>query len=268
MRIQHDFHIHTTLSSCAKDPEATVENYVQWARKNGLNKIGFSNHMWDSAIPCPIPWYHGQDCAHVAQVRKEFERVDARDVRLYYGCEVEYDYAHRDIALTEEAAQQFDYILVPNSHTHMVMPREFLEPRTRHAQFMFDAFMDIVQSPLAKYVTAIAHPFSAVACPYDRRELFCLISDEQYRECFQAAREAGIAIEINITAYEHFTLREVLEHPAMDMLRIAKACGCKFLFGSDAHTVADTGILGQWARVYMIAELLELGAEDIVEIAR
>ena len=270
MIIDHDFHIHTTLSLCAHDETATVENYVRRAKRMGLRKLGFSNHMWDSAVSCaPNDFYKVQDCAHVAQLRREIDRYNAEDdVDLYFGCEVEYDPARRDIALTERAAQAFDYILVPNSHTHMMMPKESYEPKSRHAQFMFDAFVDIATSPLAKYVTAMAHPFSAVACPYDQRLLYPLISDEQYREAFSLARESDIAIELNLSCYTGFGIREIVQDPSIRMFRIAKECGCKFLFGSDAHSAAACASLDDWWIGYVLAELLELKEADIAEIAR
>ena len=48
--ITHDFHIHTSLSFCAKE-SATIDAYVKIAKNIGLKKIGISNHFWDSKIP-------------------------------------------------------------------------------------------------------------------------------------------------------------------------------------------------------------------------
>ena len=270
MIIDHDFHIHTTLSLCAHDDTATVENYVRRAKDLGLRKLGFSNHMWDSsARPASGNFYEVQDYAHVAQLRSEIDRCSAESgVDLYFGCEVEYDPIRRDIALTERTAQAFDYILVPNSHTHMMMPEEYYEPKARHAQFMFDAFMDIVTSPLAKYVTAVAHPFSAVCCPYDRRLLYPLISEKQYREAFVCAREHDIAIELNISGYTEYGIREIVQDPTIRMFRIAKECGCKFIFGSDAHSAAAGETHDFWWIAYILAELLELKEADLTEIVR
>lgn len=263
MKITHDLHIHTRLSRCAKSETAVVPNYILNARKNGFSKIGFSDHMWDSAVPCPISWYHTQNFPHVEALRAELERADEPGLALSFGCECEYDYAGRGIALTEEVARKFDHILVPNSHTHMVMPKEFYEPYEKHARFMLDAFWDIVKSPLSGYVTGVAHPFSAVGCPYDERVLYGLISEKQYRECFQAAREKGIALEINISCFAGLPLNEILSHPALEMYEIAKDAGCRFLFGSDAHTAEPGGIQDKWAVAYVMAELLGLTEDDL-----
>ncbi len=45
MKTTHDFHIHTTLSKCATKENATMENYVNHAKKLGLKKLGFANHF-------------------------------------------------------------------------------------------------------------------------------------------------------------------------------------------------------------------------------
>lgn len=270
MRINHDFHIHTTLSLCAHDASATVENYVRNAKRNGITKLGFSNHMWDSAIPgASERFYKPQNYDHLALLRPEIEKFGGDDgIQLYFGCEAEYDPARRDIALTEEIARKFDYILVPNSHTHMMMPKEFYEPKQRHAQFMLDAFLDTVKSPLAKYVTAMAHPFSAVCCPYPRELLYPLISDAQYGEAFSLAREADIAIELNTCGYVHSTLQQILDHPSLRMFAIAKECGCKFIFGSDAHSAAPGDVQDSWWIAYVLAQALDLKEDDIAPIAR
>lgn len=49
MKITHDFHIHTALSSCAQ-PSATLESYLAHAKRLGLKKIGFADHYWDEKV--------------------------------------------------------------------------------------------------------------------------------------------------------------------------------------------------------------------------
>ena len=177
MKIEHDFHIHTTLSLCANET-ATVENYLATAKKLGLKKLGFSDHFWDSAIGGAFEWYQKQDYEHVVQLKSELERVTGEDVKIYFGCETEYDPIHHGVALTEEAAEKFDFILVPNSHTHMMMPKDFYQPHQKHVDFMVQAYHEILDSNVSRYITAVAHPFEAVNCPYDRTRLIDMISDD------------------------------------------------------------------------------------------
>ena len=125
-----------------------------------------------------------------------YGRIGIRLIRwlLLFGAEAEYSYENRRPAVTPDVAEQLEVLLVPNSHTHLTMPKDFYQPYEKHAEYMIDAFMDIVNSDVARYITAIPHPFMAVCCPYDNRILIDLISDDSFKRCFSAAAEKGIAL--------------------------------------------------------------------------
>ena len=265
MKITHDFHVHTNLSLCAK-PTATLEGYLETAKKLGLTKLGISNHFWDAAIPGANDFYVPQDYDHVASLRPAIEKADVPGLRVYFGCECEYDPWRHGVACTEEVAERFEYMLVPNSHTHMMMPKEYYHPYEKHAEFMLAAFEEIVDCPLSKYVTAMAHPFEAVACPYDNEILIDLIPDDRYRRLFAKAAGKGIAFEINISSMVKKTPEEVEKASVIRLFRLAKEEGCKFLFGSDIHNVPEN--LAPFKNAELVADLLSLTEEDLAPIAR
>jgi len=37
MQADHDFHLHTFLSSCSADPEQTVDRLIAYGRENGVS---------------------------------------------------------------------------------------------------------------------------------------------------------------------------------------------------------------------------------------
>lgn len=264
MKIEHDFHIHTTLSLCANET-ATVENYLATAKKLGLKKLGFSNHFWDSAIGGAIEWYQQQDYEHVARLKLELDRVTAEDVKIYFGCETEYDPVHHGVALTEETAEKFDFILVPNSHTHMMMPKDFYQPYQKHVDFMVQAYNEILDSKVSRYITAVAHPFEAVNCPYDKTILIDMISDDCFKRMFDKSARKDIAFEINVASMKKMTDAQIAESFQMRMFRLAKECGCKFIFGSDAHNAEAHRLYEH--HVNLVADMLQLCENDIVKIA-
>lgn len=49
-KIDHDFHIHSVLSPCVKNPEQTVENILAYGEKNGFVAICLTDHFWDEWI--------------------------------------------------------------------------------------------------------------------------------------------------------------------------------------------------------------------------
>lgn len=269
----HDFHIHTSLSFCAKE-SATLKNYIDISKRIGLKKIGIANHFWDSAIPridtyyktkYDVGFYDHQDFHHILQVKPEIERYQNEGIEIYFGAEAEYDPIRKDVGITQEVAEQLDFLLVPNSHTHATMPIAYYEPYDRHVQFMIDAYNDIIDSNVSRYITAIAHPFSAVACPYPKAILYEMISDDCFKRLFDKTAGKGIAVEINTGVFRGLKDKEIEENPRVRMFRIAKECGCKFIFGSDAHS--DTAHDDYIAILEKLTRLLELSERDIADIA-
>ena len=264
LKIEHDFHIHSYLSSCAQE-NATIEHYVNTAKELGLKKIGFSDHMWDSNIEGATKWYQLQDYDHIIKLKDEISKTDTKGIKIYFGCETEYNLLYRDVAITKEIASQLDFLHVPNSHTHITMPKESYQPYEKHAKYMINAFHDILKSRVAGLITAIVHPFFAVNCIYDNRELFKIITNSQFEECFRGAKEKDIAIEINISSYKEKSLSQIYEDPSLRMYHIAKDCGCKFIIGSDSHN--DKGH-EQFERAYVITSILGLTNDDFAEITQ
>ena len=270
MNITTDLHMHTHLSFCGKD-EATVENYVAQAAGLSLTCLGFTDHMWDSAVP-GMPWWYRQtdiqNVEHVLQLRSVLEQNRDCGVALLMGCEAEYDYPGRGVALTEAAAEQFDFIIASSTHTHNVMPKAFYDPPRRHAEFMLQAYEDMLNSPVSRYFTAMAHPVHAVCGPYGHELPMAAITDDEYRRVFDLTAKKGIAVEINIkclVGHQEQFAADLEQQPHLRMFRIAKDCGCRFTFGTDCHFLSAQRMI-RFAP--QIAELLELKPEDLHPLAR
>ena len=263
LKLEHDFHVHTHLSSCAKD-SATIEHYVAKARELGIKKLGMADHMWDAAVPGASKWYAPQDFDHIRKIREEIDAVEHEGIEFLIGCECEYDYAHRGVALTEAVAEQLDFLIVPNSHTHMTMPKSLYESRRAHAEFMLQAFYDIINSPVSKYITAIPHPFMAVCCPYPNSEAIAAITDDEFRRCFAAAAEKGIAMEINPCHFRH-ALPALYESQLLRMYRFIRESGCRFTLGTDSHSDAGHD---HYRQAYVAIGMLGLKEDDFHPLTR
>ena len=270
MHITHDLHMHTALSFCGQD-DATVENYLAQAGELGLTTLGFTDHLWDDAHPGMPAWYQQggrQNVPHVMALRPEIEALRGRGVRILHGCEAEYDLAARATALSVAAAEDFDFIIASSSHTHNIMPKSFYDSLDKHAGFMLQAYEDMLQSEVSRYFTAMAHPFCAVNCPYGPEPVIEHITDEQYRRVFDLTAEKGVAVEINLKCllgHSGEFAAAVATRPHMRMFRIAKDCGCRFIFGTDCHSPAKQGLI---VHADTVAQLLGLGEGDLHPIAR
>jgi len=269
MIIKHDFHIHTNLSLCA-NKEATLEMYAQKGRELGLEKMAITNHLWDHAIPDwkndeNSEFYQVQDFDYISKEIELIENANRNGANFLFGCEAEYSFKHHRPAISPAVAEQMDVLLVPNSHTHLTMPKSYYEPHEMHIEFMKNAFMDIVNSDVAKYITAIPHPFMAVCCPYDNRMLLNEISEEDFKVCFSAAAEKGIALELNPNFIKNKPLNMVYDDPIFRMYRIGKECGCKFTVGTDAH---GTNGHDNFSLVYILCSVLDLKDDDFHSLTK
>ena len=195
MKITHDLHTHTVYSSDT-GRSATFPLYIERAKKLGLTHLGFAEHFWDDSIEGAFPFYLPLTRRHMAEGRAEFEGYKDSDIKLYFGCEVEYDPVHHSPAITEATAETFDFILVPHSHSHETMPKEYYDDPKKHCDFLVEAYNDIINSSVSRYVTGMAHPFSLVRCPYPEKILIDLVSDDTFKRMFDKTAEKGIAVEI------------------------------------------------------------------------
>ncbi len=277
MNITHDFHIHTHLSLCA-DKSATAEAYAKIFKEQGIKKAGFSDHFWDATYENshaylldntgqhnPQGFYTVQNYEYLCQLKPELSAVDFGDTEIFFGCETDYDPVNRRPAITPETAEKFDFVLMPNSHTHMVMPIEYYEPYEKHIDYMIQIYEDTLNSDVAKYITSMAHPFEAVCCLYDRYILMKMISDDTYKRLFSKTAEKGIAVEVNVSCMRGKTPEEIANLEEMRLFRIAKDEGCLFTFGSDSH---DDLSHKYYSNATLVAELLNLTEKDLHPLVR
>ena len=145
MLFDHDFHVHTIYSNDTSK-KATVENYIPAAKAMGLKKVGIAEHFWDDTIEGAFPFYVPLTFQHVSQVRRELVEFSGQGVELFFGCEVEYDPVHHAPALSPKVAEQFDFVIVPNSHSHETMPKAYYDDKPMHKDFIMNAFRDIIKS--------------------------------------------------------------------------------------------------------------------------
>lgn len=264
MRITHDFHTHTVYSSDT-GASATYELYLKRARELGITHLGFAEHFWDDSIEGSFPFYKSLTREHMMGARQEFESYKRDDIRLFFGCEVEYDPVHKAPALTEQTAEMFDFVLVPHSHSHETMPKEYYDDPQKHCDFLLDAYNNIIDSSVSRYITAMAHPFGLVRCPYPCDVMIDMVTDDTFKRMFDKTAQKGIAVEINTACIFKDASVELPENsPHLRLFRLAKECGCRFLFGSDSHSSHRMYIMEQ---ANAVCELLSLNENDIATIA-
>jgi histidinol phosphatase-like PHP family hydrolase len=233
--IDQDLHVHTNLSRCGKS-EATVENCLAAAEKQGIKTIGFANHCWAAEMPHESPWYRGQNIEHVLSIRGQLPD-DTRGLRILVGCETEY-IGNGIAGLNKELAGRFDFVWIPANHFHQkgfVVPGELGSGGPGAvAELLYRRFMEAVD---LGFGSGIVHPFRPLGFLEWEGEILDRISDIQYENCFKAAVSAGIAVEIGAYTGDCKTgsAPNGFSSLYLRIYTIARECGCKFFFGTDAH---------------------------------
>ena len=230
----HDFHIHSKLSSCSNHPEQTPENILAYAKKYGLTTICLTDHYWDERVDGPSDWYAPQNTEHI---KKALPLPKAEGIRFLFGCETDMR-ADMTIGISRERFDEFDFVIIPTTHMHMkefTVPAECAGKPDKLAALWVKKLETLLSMDLPFHKIGIAH-----LCCYligggnDTlyEETLAAIKNEDLVRIFTRAAALGVGIELNQGDF-------MFNHGAReDILRIftaAKNCGCKFYLGSDAH---------------------------------
>ena len=236
-----DLHIHSQLSSCSSDPEQTPARILQYALNTGLTTICLTDHFWDPAVPGASDWYKVQDLDHI---RESLPLPQAETVRFLFGCETDMD-KNFTIGVSDKTLEELDFIIIPTTHMHM--PGFTIEADVgfdedgikRRRELYIKRFEKVLSADLPFYKVGIAHLTCPLACMQPKDGILQLIDgipDETFRELFTTAAKKGLGIELNFGAFKYSGKEKESEYRPF---RIAKECGCKFYFGSDAHHPRD-----------------------------
>ncbi len=260
---QGDLHLHTNLSFCAP-AETLPDDYLPYCDEENVRVLGISNHLYKSDMleAEGMPERRGADYA-----KRILPRLDAlrqqTDIKILFGCEVEI-FAGQEPTLSREETKQFDYMLIAASHICNVIDeyKDFdLSTPDKLRELLIDRFRYacLLDYPVP---TAICHPLYPICSPWEQ-EVVDGISDSTLADCFSLAAAHNVAIEIHACLYRKGTAldEEGLSSSYLRLLSAAKACGCRFYFGSDAHTAE--AFRGVHALLHRAAERAGITSDDM-----
>ena len=256
----HDLHIHSRISPCGGDPNQTPERILQYAVDNGLKTICITDHYWDGTVPHPRGTGAGQT---TAQIKSVLPLPQKDGIRFLFGAETEMD-LDCTIGVGKEMIEELAFIIVPLNHLHMVgFSCRGDEDAAERAEWIIKRFDALLNADIPHHKVGLAHFTDGLIFPGGKNtDVLNAIPDAEYRRLFGRAAELGMGIELNMPAAKA-DLRVMTWEEDADELRVymlAKEMGCKFYFGSDAHTVAGLG----WAKrnAERIIDLLSLDEND------
>lgn len=258
-QIDHDYHIHSQLSRCSNDPQQSTANILAYAREKGLTDICLTDHFWDADIPLctEMSFYAAQNYAHVAAA---LPLPQTEGVRFHFGCETDLD-KHMTLGMTRTQMDAFSFIIIPTTHLHMMgfTLDEADSSPDRRAKLYIQRLDAVLDMDLPFHKIGIAHLTCPLMAPGENAHLDVLdrISDQEFSRVFTRLAEKGAGFELNenLTRYSPENLTRILRP-----YRIAKAVGCKFYLGSDAHHPEHFDTAHRSFRQFV--DLLELQEED------
>lgn len=267
--VDHDLHIHSTLSLCGNDPEQTPARILQYAIDNGYRQVCLTDHFWDERVEMNntawfAGWYAQQGYDHVSQ---SLPLPQAEGVEFLFGVETDMT-KDMVVGLSPERYDAFDFINIPISHFHQTgftISEEDLTSPERIAAVFLDKLEAVLDRSLPYHKCGLAHLLSSKLCDGSIYvQTIGLLMGERLKNLFTKAAALGIGIELN-TGTLYFKSKEE-EEAVVAFYRLAKDCGCKFYFGTDAHH--PNGLVTQKAVTERMVELLGLTEEDKFRVQR
>lgn len=257
----HDFHIHSTVSRCCKDPLQTPERILQYAKDNGYRKICLTNHFWDEKVPSEAEWIEEHGYKYLTSV---LPLPQSEGIDFLFGAEIDMDY-NGVLGISPEALSELGFITVATTHMHLAgnTVREKLTCPEEAAEIWLSKLRNLLSMSLPFHKMGIAHMTTGHIMKEKTPEVISLLKNEDLYEVFSDCADKGIGIELNTkTIFNSDEERDILMRPYY----IAKDCGCKFYLGSDSHkTEALSRAKENFERIITILDLKE---EDKFPLAK
>ena len=136
------------------------------------------------------------------------------------------------------------------------------------AEFMMSSYEQLLENPefikITKTIpTIIAHPFFPCGTAGRIEQEYELIDKTRMRESFIKTAKMGVAFDVNVNTYRF--MNDLEREPLVKVMRLAKECGIKFAFGTDAHSV-DT--LPSISKGDAIADAVGITDDDIFDLVK
>ena len=233
--VDHDLHIHSRVSPCA-GPEGDTqlpENILKYAEKNKFHAICLTDHYWDETVSgAEHTWYVE---LHTQRLRSVLPLPQSDKVRFLFGCEIEMN-MNNVLGLAPEHYDNFDFVVIPTNHLHQSgVTCRGDEDVAERAGLWCSRLDHVLEQNLPFHKIGIAHlTDTGIMGGKGYLEALQLISDEAYIRLFRKAANRGVGIELNFN-WLNTPDDEMEIH--LRPYRIAKAEGCKFYLGSDAHAM-------------------------------
>lgn len=251
--INHDFHIHSTVSRCCKDEKQTPEKILEYAIKNNFNKICLTNHFWDEKVKSEAEWIEEHGYKYLTSV---LPLPEENGIDFLFGAEIDMDY-NGILGISPETLSELDFVTVATTHMHLAgnTVREKLSSPEEAAEIWLSKIKNLLSMPLPFHKMGVAHMTTGHIMKERTPDVMRLLKTEDLYGIFSDCAKKGLGIELNTkTIFNSDEEKDILMRPYY----IAKDCGCKFYLGSDSHRTEALSLAKEnFERIITILDLTE-----------
>lgn len=257
----HDFHIHTIVSSCCRDENQTPQRLLRYAVENDFHKVCITNHLWDESVPSEAEWHPDHTCRRLKTV---LPLPTHQGVKLLFGAETDMDY-NNILGISRKTLDEMDFVTVATTHLHLAgnTVREKIQTPQEAAEIWLEKIRALLQMDLPFHKMGIAHLTCGHIMKGRSHEVIRLLQDKDLYEIFEECANKGVGIELNMKT---LAMDDEIKNILMRPYYIAKDCGCKFYLGSDAHK--ESALENIKAEFENIISLLDLSENDKFPLAK
>lgn len=231
--IDHDYHIHSFLSPCSRDPEQNPERILRYAKENGYKNIVLTNHLWDTSKK---NFYLDPPDQKYTSIAQALPLPQADGIQFRFGCETDMD-KNFVLGIEKDTFDKLDFVII--STTHLQLYGKTIEKGAtlaQRAELYIKRIEKVLESGLDFTKVGIPHPASGHASPDNPfNELFDLIGEENIKRTFTKVAQSGAGMEINSFDFNFSNKSSKHIEAILRFYNILRECGCKFYLGSDAH---------------------------------
>jgi len=238
----------------------TPERLLANAIEQGYDTICITDHVWDARVPGASDWYAPQT---VEYIMKSLPLPSADGIRFCFGCETEYCGGNK-LGLDKSSFDSFDFIIVPVNHFHML---DFISPSSVNtpeavANLLLTRLEELQQIDLPWKKVGIAHLTTKLTFKEGNiKDVIECVSRQRLLKIFDFFARNGTGIELNASSFAPDWQKD--KDILLSVYRLAKEAGCKFYFGSDAHSVSQLFIKD---KLLPVVDELDLSMDDLYSI--
>lgn len=223
-----NLHTHTFRCGHAK---GTEKEYIERAISGGITHMGFSDHIPlvfpnGSQSNFRVPMSMAKD--YIDTLRALREEYSDR-IKIYIGFEMEYYPLFFGDMLQTAIELGAEYLILGQHFSQNEYPDRIPSATPTTSEELLEEYVSSVVSAIKSGVfTYVAHP--DLSNFYGAADIY----EKHMRKICESAALYDIPLEINFCG-----LRSGRRYPRQDFWKIAGECGCKAVFGFDAHAVRD-----------------------------